>query len=353
VHELTADFFRARTKSGELKPLRLYRHQIDTIEIAKRSEPYVVTTRTGSGKSMTYMVPIMDHVLRNQPEKAQVRAIIVYPMNALINSQAGALKNWKDNNPDIPVTFATHTGTTEDEVQQQILDSPTTSCSTLVNRITGGLEFLVLDELQTYRGRQGADVAMLMRRLRERSRNRKLMVIETSATMATGGKLADRRRAAAEVASKIFGMTIGGDNVVDETLRRAIATEAPSDDGLSMRYRFPFRATPNSSRVRHWRPWSRILSSWTKKMADWFGGSQSSSPTVLSGWLPSRASIAGPARTSCESVSPQATNCATRMASRSSRFGCINSSPRAARFMPRWNRRTGTLRSKPSIMRRG
>ena len=46
----------------------------------------------------------------------------------------------------------------------------------------------VLDELHTYRGRQGADVAMLMRRLRERSGNTKLLNIGTSATLASGGK---------------------------------------------------------------------------------------------------------------------------------------------------------------------
>jgi len=50
-----------------------------------------VTTGTGSGKSLTYLVPIYDHILRNHPERHQVRAIIVYPMNALINSQFKAL----------------------------------------------------------------------------------------------------------------------------------------------------------------------------------------------------------------------------------------------------------------------
>jgi len=84
----TAKFFR-KYDGG---PLRLYRHQQEAIEVAQRGEPYVVTTGTGSGKSLTYLVPIYDHILRNQPEKSGVRAIIVYPMNALINSQWEALK---------------------------------------------------------------------------------------------------------------------------------------------------------------------------------------------------------------------------------------------------------------------
>src|SRR5262249_36841733 len=77
----TADFFRAR----DGKYLRLYKHQEQAIEIARRSEPYVVTTGTGSGKSLTYLIPIVDHVLRTNPQNHRVRAIIVYPMNALIN----------------------------------------------------------------------------------------------------------------------------------------------------------------------------------------------------------------------------------------------------------------------------
>ena len=56
-----------------------------------------MTTGTGSGKSLTYLVPIYDHILRNQPEKKGVRAIIVYPMNALINSQFDALKTYREN----------------------------------------------------------------------------------------------------------------------------------------------------------------------------------------------------------------------------------------------------------------
>ena len=51
-----------------------------------------MTTGTGSGKSLTYLIPIYDHILRTHPEKHQVRAIIIYPMNALINSQLKALR---------------------------------------------------------------------------------------------------------------------------------------------------------------------------------------------------------------------------------------------------------------------
>ena len=239
ILKATADFFR----NANGKPLRLYRHQQEAIEIARRGEPYVVTTGTGSGKSLTYLIPIVDHILRNQPEKHRVRAIIVYPMNALINSQAKALETYAKNNPGTQIRFDRYTGQEQNEARQRILDDPPHILLTnyvmleymmirpaerhFTDRTTASLEFLVLDELHTYRGRQGADIAMLMRRLRERSGNQKLLNIGTSATVASGGKRDDRRRAAAEVATKLFGTKIPPENVVDETLRCAIQVAAP------------------------------------------------------------------------------------------------------------------------------
>src|SRR5689334_14950040 len=61
--------------------IRLYRHQAEAIATASRKEHYIVTTGTGSGKSLTYLVPIVDHVLKHNPAEHSVRAIIVYPMN--------------------------------------------------------------------------------------------------------------------------------------------------------------------------------------------------------------------------------------------------------------------------------
>lgn len=73
--------------TGELiKPLRLYRHQLEAIEAARTGDSYVLTTGTGSGKSLTYVIPIVDFVLRNGSGQG-IKAIVVYPMNALANSQ--------------------------------------------------------------------------------------------------------------------------------------------------------------------------------------------------------------------------------------------------------------------------
>ena len=179
----TAKFFR-RSDGG---PIRLYKHQDEAIEIARKNEPYVVTTGTGSGKSLTYLIPIYDHILRTNPEKHQVRAIIIYPMNALINSQLKALQDYEKNAGGSLVRFERYTGQEKQDKRDQILNDPPHILLTnyvmleymllrpaerhLTSKATAHLEFLVLDELHTYRGRQGADVAMLLRRLRERTGN--------------------------------------------------------------------------------------------------------------------------------------------------------------------------------------
>jgi very-short-patch-repair endonuclease len=107
-----------------------------------------------------------------------------------------------------------------------------------------GLTFLVLDELHTYRGRQGADVALLVRRLRQRTGVTALQCAGTSATIASEGTRADRQEEVARVASLLFG----GDDPVDpahvifETVRPACGGHTPSDDEVraSLTSRAPF-----------------------------------------------------------------------------------------------------------------
>jgi ATP-dependent helicase YprA (DUF1998 family) len=77
-----------------------------------------------------------------------------------------------------------------------------------------GLRFLVLDELHTYSGRQGADVALLVRRAKERLQPENLQCIGTSATMAGEGSRDDKSRIVARVASKLFATKIAESNVI-------------------------------------------------------------------------------------------------------------------------------------------
>ena len=95
--------------------LRLHRHQREAIEAARTGDSYVLTTGTGSGKSLAYIVPIVDRVLAAKAAgtyRRGIKAIVVYPMNALANSQLGELGKFLTvGYPDgPPVTFARYTG---------------------------------------------------------------------------------------------------------------------------------------------------------------------------------------------------------------------------------------------------
>src|SRR5262249_31130885 len=91
LHEECANIFRKDKKPNDLgQRMRLHRHQEEATRIAKLLANYVLTTGTGSGKSLSYIVPIVDHVLRRGPGKG-IQAIVVYPMNALANSQHNEL----------------------------------------------------------------------------------------------------------------------------------------------------------------------------------------------------------------------------------------------------------------------
>jgi hypothetical protein len=229
------------------KSLRLHRHQRSAIDAAQAGHNYVLTTGTGSGKSLAYLIPILDHVLRHQPEKGGIRAIIVYPMNALINSQQIALERFLSNlaTSKGPVRFARYTGQESDAEKRAICEDPPHILLTnyvmleliltrrderpLVEAARGNLRFLVLDELHTYRGRQGADVALLVRRLREQCASPQVQCIGTSATMVSGETKQERNTMVAEVASKLFGAEVLPEYVIDETLRSGISEYASTD----------------------------------------------------------------------------------------------------------------------------
>jgi hypothetical protein len=79
------------------RPIGFHRHQADAISAAASGKSYVLTTGTGSGKSLGYIVTIVDRVLREKDGASGsrgVKAIIVYPMNALANSQVFELEKF-------------------------------------------------------------------------------------------------------------------------------------------------------------------------------------------------------------------------------------------------------------------
>ncbi|MGV0721040.1 DEAD/DEAH box helicase [Mycolicibacterium elephantis] len=236
LHPDAVDIFRIRTEHDDVgAPITFHRHQTDAFEIASRCESYVLTTGTGSGKSMSYIVPIVDRVLRDGSGKG-VRAIVVYPMNALANSQRSELEKFLGKTKP-KVRFKLYTGQESQDEREQTLQSPPdillTNYVMLELMLTRprerkaliasaeNLAYFVLDELHTYRGRQGADVAMLVRRLREAVGTDTLQCVGTSATLAGPGTRAGQRQQVATLATRIFGVQVPTANIVGETLRRA------------------------------------------------------------------------------------------------------------------------------------
>ncbi len=176
LHGATTDIF---------KGYSLYRHQLEAIRLGIASQDFVVTSGTGSGKSLTYIGSIF-HRLLTSPQSSGVTAVVVYPMNALINSQTNEFRIYKENyehatRNSFPITFGQYTGQEREEVRDKLREHPPQVLLTnymmlelLLTRVRerpirdaiyGNLRYLVFDELHTYRGRQGADVAMLIRRI--------------------------------------------------------------------------------------------------------------------------------------------------------------------------------------------
>ena len=219
------------------RQLLLHQHQHDAILKAKEGRSYVLTTGTGSGKSLAYIVPIVDHVLRNGSDSG-IQAIVVYPMNALANSQTEELGKFIDKGypeGESLVRFARYTGQERDEARDAIRDDPpdvlltnymmlelllTRSEDRALVRAAQGLKFLVFDELHTYRGRQGADIAMLIRRCRHAFGN-DILCVGTSATMASGRSSEEQNLEVAKVSESLFGVPFTPEQIVSETLERA------------------------------------------------------------------------------------------------------------------------------------
>ena len=233
----------------------LYKHQVDALRLGTENKDFIVTSGTGSGKSLTFIGTIFDNLFKSGTAgKPGIKAIIVYPMNALINSQTKELDGYKDNykkatGKDFPIKYAQYTGQEKqekrEEIREELPDIILTNYMMLEliltriqekgirDSIYSSLQYLVFDELHTYRGRQGSDVALLIRRIKAKSQN-KITCIGTSATMVSGGTLKDQREKVAEVATSLFGSKFTSQQIVNESLSRSFGTGAqiPSKDEL-------------------------------------------------------------------------------------------------------------------------
>lgn len=240
-----------RNLNCEVLPLDrpLYKHQENGIrKIIDNNRNIIVATGTGSGKTESFMIPVLNHLFKQKEQNKLspgVRALLLYPMNALANDQLKRLRDLLGNYPYI--TFGRYTGETEEyqknaeetfrkmhkkeplknelisreEMKRNpphILLTNYAMLEYLLLRPSDNVffdgkyakewKFIVIDEGHTYSGAKGIETTMLLRRLKDRvaeSVPGKLICILTSATLGTGSNsLSEVSKFAGDLFSESF-----------------------------------------------------------------------------------------------------------------------------------------------------
>jgi DEAD/DEAH box helicase domain-containing protein len=151
----------------------LYTHQVEAIELAMNGRSVAVVTPTASGKSLCYLIPVLDAIAK-EPEST---AILMYPTKALAQDQLTELRELSDA-AELELRTFTYDGDTPPGVRsalrqagQVVLTNPDMLHTGILPhhtqwvRLFKGLRYVVLDELHTYRGVFGSHVANVIRRL--------------------------------------------------------------------------------------------------------------------------------------------------------------------------------------------
>lgn len=212
----------------------LYRHQESAVRKAVAGRNIIVATGTGSGKTESFLLPILNELARQHRERQLgpgVRALLLYPMNALANDQMKRLRKLLANAPHL--TFGRYTGDTEEDPKrardlfevlnpgevllpnellsrEEMRETPPHILLTnyamleylllrpsdmeLFEGAHGGhWQFIAVDEAHVYDGAKAAELAMLLRRLHDRvAAGRKLQCLATSATVGDDAKAVTR-----------------------------------------------------------------------------------------------------------------------------------------------------------------
>jgi hypothetical protein len=224
---------------------RLYCHQEDSVLASIQNHEggarpsIIVTAGTGAGKTESFLLPVLNDLYSNprKPSEVGVRAIFLYPMNALVNDQVDRLNGWLKDQPDTAnkVTFLHFTSETPEDARalsrSPLADVPRNP-SRLMTREEGranppdilitnysmleymlcrpqdapffgpALRAFVLDEVHLYGGTLAADICLLLRRVLIRCRvdSDRVLQIATSATL--GGDESELRAFGAAIFSK-------------------------------------------------------------------------------------------------------------------------------------------------------
>ena len=272
-----------------------YQHQIEawqTLIEAKPSRSVLVTSGTGSGKTECFLVPIL-HDLATELDTRKsgltgVRALFLYPLNALIKSQRDRLTAWSEPFGG-RIRYCLYNGDTPNEGKSQwrseVCDRKTLRTNPppiLVTNATmleymlvraedqpilaqsqGQLRWIVIDEAHNYIGSQAAELALLLRRVLHAfgCRAEDMHFVATSATIAGSGKnaaeplrtfLADIAGVPADRVSVVRGQrhvpSLPG---VSRAKNRRSSVDVSTLSGLSPQERFKTLAA--DQRIRRWR----------------------------------------------------------------------------------------------------
>ena len=253
----------------------LYVHQEQAIRaVHAEGRNIIVATGTASGKTESFLYPILFELYRQylsgDLEQPGVRAMILYPMNALANDQRERLgkicENLRKSGSGFEPTFGQYIGQTPENIRdkrragelkeegrlpgelvfrEQMRDTPPhillTNYSMLEYLLIrpddsplfdSGMgahwQFVVLDEAHQYRGTKGMEIGMLIRRLKERLREgggrKPFRCIATSATISSGQGEEDKS-IVAQFGQELFGEPFSGEGVIFGRLRQSVANK--------------------------------------------------------------------------------------------------------------------------------
>ena len=247
---------------------QFYWHQAEAIKKHRSGRNIVLSSGTGSGKTLAFLVPVISEILQH-PDPG-IHAMLLYPMNALVNDQLKLLRHLLKGCPqvkfgryvNIEVTptkekdgRALHRKALSNEVVSRdrfredpphILITNYAMLEYLLLRpddsplFHGPWRFIVIDELHTYTGARGSEIAYLMRRLRQRVKGADggyIQYFGTSATILSSSSTS--RSQVASFASTIFDAPVADDDIVVARTTHTPAAGpqiAPPDESL---YRSP------------------------------------------------------------------------------------------------------------------
>ncbi|MFC4529331.1 DEAD/DEAH box helicase [Sphaerisporangium dianthi] len=247
-----------------------YGHQAKAFQrlssLNKTPEPTLITTGTGSGKTESFLIPVLDHCRRERAkEKPGVKAVLLYPMNALATDQAHRLNEYLQQTELDRVTAALYIGDTPEVGYQRVMTqraeirrNPPDILITnykmldlLLQRADdlplwddADIAYVVVDEFHTYDGAQGTDVAMLLRRLAAATGHSRvsgqgegrplggICPVATSATLGEGTDGETIRQVAEQVFGTPFpeGAVVGEDRLTPEEFVGEIDVTLPLPD---------------------------------------------------------------------------------------------------------------------------